>query len=539
MKKILLILTLVLNLTAVAQTTAVSATLTDSDSTVWTGAKVYVSFSPNPNVPNLSVYTIAGVSITSPTYSSLLQQTVTTNNSGAFSVTLLDNNLVQPSGSGWYFVIQSNTSANAVTFTPISVTGSSTNLTSFFTSHIIAPRFPAINSAFGYADLEVTPIPNAGGQYFNSAPAGLVQRVWNGNSWQNAGGGTTIPYPSGSGIVQVVTGNAWGATLTPPSSALVGISDTQALTNKTLNGVKMYFGTDTGSATAYVVSTGLGLSTLLTGTQIWFLPANNNSTANPTLAVDSTGAKTIMQLGNNALNGVVLQTTMYASAIYNGTNWVILNSAQPNSYYGKGVLFPTAPATACIMNALNTTTYQCTGTFPTSGLLVGTTDTQTLTNKSIAATEVNSGILAVAQGGTGTAGTAAGCLALAPSIAVPCIGGQGTATGLNGTGTTGTINFYTTNAQANAVFNLCVFIAVDTAGTAGVVTPTFTWTTPGGLAENGAFLGTVSLTAAFNQIGSCVVIQTKVTTSFNMSIAASGATGTPSWEYAYTLTRTN
>lgn len=39
--------------------------------------------------------------------------------------------------------------------------------------------------------------------------------------------------------------------------------------------------------------------------------------------------------------------------------------------------------------------------FPASGNLVGTSDTQTLTNKSIAASEVNSGVLAVANGGTG------------------------------------------------------------------------------------------------------------------------------------------
>lgn len=133
--------------------------------------------------------------------------------------------------------------------------------------------------------------------------------------------------------------------------------------------------------------------------------------------------------------------------------------------------------------------------------------------------------------------TAAQCLAAAVPITTPCIAGSGTASALNGTGTTGTITFYTSSAPSAALFNLCVFVAVDTAGTAGTITPTFAWTTPGGLSESGAFLGTVSMTTAFNQIGSCAVIQTKVSTSFTMSIAAGSATGSPLWEYGYTLTR--
>ncbi len=41
-------------------------------------------------------------------------------------------------------------------------------------------------------------------------------------------------YPSGTGIAVVSSGNAWGTTLTAPSGDIVGTSDTQTLTNKTL-----------------------------------------------------------------------------------------------------------------------------------------------------------------------------------------------------------------------------------------------------------------------------------------------------------------
>ena len=50
-----------------------------------------------------------------------------------------------------------------------------------------------------------------------------------------SGGGGAMVYPS-TGI-GVSTGSGWGTSLTAPASALVGISDTQTLTNKTVDGV--------------------------------------------------------------------------------------------------------------------------------------------------------------------------------------------------------------------------------------------------------------------------------------------------------------
>src|SRR6202000_817367 len=44
-------------------------------------------------------------------------------------------------------------------------------------------------------------------------------------------------YPSGSGVPVVASGASWGITVPAPAGTIVGTTDTQTLTNKTLDGV--------------------------------------------------------------------------------------------------------------------------------------------------------------------------------------------------------------------------------------------------------------------------------------------------------------
>lgn len=202
MRKLILNLCIILGMfgsLASAQTTAVSATITDSDSQVWTNARYNITFVPNPSFPNLDLYTLNGVPLTSPTYSSYLTQNVMANGSGAMSATVLDNTLITPGGSTWKFTVQSNTSAQATTYPNVVISGGSQNLTTFLSTNSIVPRFPAIPSAFGYGDFEVSVIPQPGGAYWNTTS--IVQRVWTGSTWVNGTGG------SGGGISGTVATN--------------------------------------------------------------------------------------------------------------------------------------------------------------------------------------------------------------------------------------------------------------------------------------------------------------------------------------------
>lgn len=184
------VLTFVFILSLHSQTTSVSANITDSDGTEWSGGTWFAKFIPNPNQSNPCNYQLQGQSLCSAQWDSYLSQSGTLDNSGNLAITLLDNNQISPVGSKWVFTIQSKTVAPATQYSPITITGSSQNLTTYLSSNSVAPRFPALGfNYYGYADVEISPTPNPGGTYFNITQN--CYRVWSG-SWSCIAGNSNI-----------------------------------------------------------------------------------------------------------------------------------------------------------------------------------------------------------------------------------------------------------------------------------------------------------------------------------------------------------
>lgn len=90
-----------------------------------------------------------------------------------------------------------------------------------------------------------------------------------------------------------------------------------------------FYGTDSGVADAYIVSTpvntvflGIGL---FNGQHIRFRPSANNATTTPTLNAFGTGAITIISESGVAIPAGSLATTRDAELRYDGTNWRLLD----------------------------------------------------------------------------------------------------------------------------------------------------------------------------------------------------------------------
>src|SRR5271157_1339338 len=98
MKKLILALAIVILgvVSAMGQTTAVTATITDSTGTVWANGSYTISFVNNPQIN--PPYTYQGAQFNPQVYRGTL------NGSGTLSVTIPDNSYIA-NGTQWLFVL--------------------------------------------------------------------------------------------------------------------------------------------------------------------------------------------------------------------------------------------------------------------------------------------------------------------------------------------------------------------------------------------------------------------------------------------------
>lgn len=170
-----------------AQTTAVSATVVDSDSTTWANGTWSIDFKPGPGFFSPSQYNINGAKLDPAVYS----QHGSLDASGVLAVTVYDSSIVTPGQSGWTLSVCSNTSAPCSSY-QFSTAGASQNISAALTAIISAPRFRAVSGSYGYNDTEAQLQLVVGATYYNVTTPG--QRCYSGSAWaacSSGGGGST------------------------------------------------------------------------------------------------------------------------------------------------------------------------------------------------------------------------------------------------------------------------------------------------------------------------------------------------------------
>lgn len=173
---------------ASAQTTTVSGTVTDPDSFNWVAGVV-----------QFQIYNPQGGTVTSngvPLTADQQKVTLTMNGSGTFSGAVLDNTLLQPVGTQWDLQACPAASSPCQTLSRVTVSGASQSLTSTINSQLKALRFPASYTARAYGQIEISPLPPAGGTYYDLTLAHPL--FWNGTTWVEFGGNGAPHAPAGS-----------------------------------------------------------------------------------------------------------------------------------------------------------------------------------------------------------------------------------------------------------------------------------------------------------------------------------------------------
>lgn len=225
-----------------AQTTAVTASVTDTASQPWNNGTYTITFVPVPGKPG--PYSYQGATFVPQAYTGSL------NSSGVLTITLPDNSFITPAGTKWLYTVcpQATAPCHPVT---LSTTGASQNFSSALSSANPPVAFYPTPVQFGYTNSEVLPLPGLGQIYYDTT--NQVPKYWNGSAWNTFGGGGSGCTPGGATNSLQKNNGSGGCAASSVIDNGTTVITTEPVTAPSFNGVPL---STAGPNTLYLDKTG-------------------------------------------------------------------------------------------------------------------------------------------------------------------------------------------------------------------------------------------------------------------------------------------